>query len=504
MQETDKEKLRAFEQKMHDEGADGFADGPRPWETWDESGAQAPGTGRHVWEGKARRIYKNTKVHRSLGDRILSGLAVLSLTAMVVGITGVYLTEHKPPAVAWTAVQPTPIPLPGHREAIGTRQLPARTLRPAPVVADIESLPPTAAGDASPARAGSVAEAPANRLPSLTDTDAGALDDTVPVAATPAATTAGDDIPEDTAAGETDIEIVETPAALLLTSTTDASRDGSDGDAGFEVSAMDMDPALAMEIATAPAVDADMEALPPAAAGTAAAAVKVDGNREITPLPAANRINREPLSGDFAAADDTTGGTAALDTLAESGADDTDPVAMAATRPDREAPAETAEDPDLAATQQATLPEPAPTASGPAKATLDAPAETAAKAAIPAGDDMPQSGDEASTDSSSVIALAKPEPVTAAASPAAAAAAEKPADGWVVNLATYAYEAMAKRKLAEFQKQGVSGEIERTLINDKPMYRIRVTGFETSRAARGSIRSLEDTLGLKGVWISRR
>ncbi|MGD2138541.1 MAG: SPOR domain-containing protein, partial [Gammaproteobacteria bacterium] len=59
-------------------------------------------------------------------------------------------------------------------------------------------------------------------------------------------------------------------------------------------------------------------------------------------------------------------------------------------------------------------------------------------------------------------------------------------------------------KLAEFQKQGVSGEIERTLINDKPMYRVRVTGFETSRAARNSIRSLEDTLGLKGVWISRR
>ena len=59
MQDIDKEKLRAFEKKMHDEGADGFADGPRPWETWDESGAQA-GSGKHVWEGKARRIYKTS------------------------------------------------------------------------------------------------------------------------------------------------------------------------------------------------------------------------------------------------------------------------------------------------------------------------------------------------------------------------------------------------------------------------------------------------------------
>ncbi|MGD2138029.1 MAG: SPOR domain-containing protein, partial [Gammaproteobacteria bacterium] len=467
MQETDKEKLRAFEQRMHDEGADGFADGPRPWETWDESGAQAPGTGRHVWEGKARRIYKNSKVRRSLGDRILSGLAVLSLATMVVGITGVYLTEHEPPAVAWTAVQPTPIPLPGHRETVGTRQLPARTLRHAPVVADIESLPPTAAGDASPAHSGTIAEAPANRLPSL--------DDTAPVAATPAAITLADNIPEDSSAVETDIEIVAAPAALLLTSATDTSRDGSDGGAGFEVSGMDMDPALAMEIATAPAVDVDMEALPLAATDTGPATAKVDSNREIAPLPAANRINREPTTSDFAAAGGTTGDTAGLPPLAESGAADTDPVAMAATRPDREAPAETAGDPDLSATQQATPHEPAPTAYGPLSATLDAPGETAAQPAIPAGDGTPQSGDEAPADSSSVIALAEPEPVAAAPSPAAAAAAEKPAGDWVVNLATYAYEAMAKRKLAEFQKQGVNGEIERTLINDKPMYRVRVT-----------------------------
>ena len=102
-----------------------------------------------------------------------------------------------------------------------------------------------------------------------------------------------------------------------------------------------------------------------------------------------------------------------------------------------------------------------------------------------------------------VIALAEPEPVVTAPSPAAAAAAT-PAGNWVVNLASYTHEAMARRKLAEFQAKGVTGEIEGTTINDRPMYRIRVTGFASSREARASISALEATLGLKGVWISRR
>ncbi|MGD8874144.1 MAG: hypothetical protein PVH38_03260, partial [Gammaproteobacteria bacterium] len=147
MQEPDKEKLRAFEQKMHDEGADGFADGPRPWETWDESGAQA-GAGKRVWEGKARRIYRNAPMRRSLGERILSGLAMVALATMVVGIAGVYFTEKQPQTVAWTAVQPTPIPLPENRGS-AVQRLPARVTRPAPVIAEIESLPAPAAGSAT-------------------------------------------------------------------------------------------------------------------------------------------------------------------------------------------------------------------------------------------------------------------------------------------------------------------------------------------------------------------
>jgi cell division septation protein DedD len=74
----------------------------------------------------------------------------------------------------------------------------------------------------------------------------------------------------------------------------------------------------------------------------------------------------------------------------------------------------------------------------------------------------------------------------------------------VVNLASYTYEAMARKKLAIFKAKGVNGEIERTTVNDKPLYRIRVTGFESSRAARASIPDLQKTLGLEGAWIARR
>ena len=41
MSPKSKEELHRFEQRMHDKGSDGFADGPRPWEHWDESGNQA-------------------------------------------------------------------------------------------------------------------------------------------------------------------------------------------------------------------------------------------------------------------------------------------------------------------------------------------------------------------------------------------------------------------------------------------------------------------------------
>ena len=76
--------------------------------------------------------------------------------------------------------------------------------------------------------------------------------------------------------------------------------------------------------------------------------------------------------------------------------------------------------------------------------------------------------------------------------------------GWVINLASYTWKSTASRKLALFQQQGVDGEIYAVTINDKPMYRIRVTGFQSSREAKAGIPAIEETLDLEGAWISRR
>ena len=105
MSQESNDKRYRFEQKLRDQGADGFADGPRPWETWDESGHQA---NNRIWEGSARRV--NGKYRkRSLGYRILSALAFMSLATLLVGIGGVYYTHitSQRVVVAETGIQPT-------------------------------------------------------------------------------------------------------------------------------------------------------------------------------------------------------------------------------------------------------------------------------------------------------------------------------------------------------------------------------------------------------------
>ena len=471
---------------MHDEGADGFADGPRPWETWDESGAQA-GSGRRVWEGKARRIYRNAPVQRGLGERILSGLAMVALATMVVGIAGVYFTEEKPQTVAWTAVQPTPIPLPENRGS-AVQRLPARVIRPAPVIAEIESLPPPAAG--SPA--------------GMVDTSAVETDADAPAPVAEAANDTGAtglaDIPA-LAPGEndTDIEIITAPTALLLRSTGDAYPESSD-----MVFAAEMDTELAMEIATAPAADSNMTAAWPAPGmimrDTAASAPPATGDStgsglEVVTAPASNIINRDSTA---------AGLTTAESTIAETGSESAQAADPAS------------DSPQLMTTAAVELDNLPPAAAGFATPANDAASQEAgdvageqAVATTPGSDtpaqdmDTPESPLAGDTENT-IVAMTEAQPLSAAPSPVAAAAAASPAGDWVVNLASYTYEAMARKKLAVFKAKGVNGEIERTTVNDKPLYRIRVTGFESSRAARTSIPDLQKTLGLEGAWIARR
>ena len=75
---------------------------------------------------------------------------------------------------------------------------------------------------------------------------------------------------------------------------------------------------------------------------------------------------------------------------------------------------------------------------------------------------------------------------------------------WVINLSSYTRKPTAERMLAVFQQKGVDAEVFSTTINDKPMHRIRVTGFQSARSAKAEISTLEQQLDLEGAWVSKR
>lgn len=90
MPQTDSDKLKAFVQKMHDQGADGFAAGP--WSIGPGGAATAQTVGSSY--SRPSRTHRFGSSGRRLTDRILNGVALLSITAIIVGISGIYLTEE--------------------------------------------------------------------------------------------------------------------------------------------------------------------------------------------------------------------------------------------------------------------------------------------------------------------------------------------------------------------------------------------------------------------------
>lgn len=91
MPQTDSDKLKAFVQKMHNEGAAGFAAGP--WSIGAAGAASGPTVRSRHANPQSRTRHHRSPV-RSRTDRILSGLALTSIAAIIVGITGIYLTEE--------------------------------------------------------------------------------------------------------------------------------------------------------------------------------------------------------------------------------------------------------------------------------------------------------------------------------------------------------------------------------------------------------------------------
>ena len=141
MTRTQQEKQQDFREKLQTEGADGFADGPRPWENWDESGNQED---NHIWEGTARRVYPKQPAKRGPGERLLSGLAVVAFTGLLVGVAGVYFSSPPVSLQANSAIQPAPII--ASRRAAPRETLTIASRETTATPENLDSLQATAAG----------------------------------------------------------------------------------------------------------------------------------------------------------------------------------------------------------------------------------------------------------------------------------------------------------------------------------------------------------------------
>jgi predicted component of type VI protein secretion system len=75
---------------------------------------------------------------------------------------------------------------------------------------------------------------------------------------------------------------------------------------------------------------------------------------------------------------------------------------------------------------------------------------------------------------------------------------------WVINIASYASESIAARKQADFESKGVTAEQSVASVNGKTIYRVRITGFDTRKAATVRAKSVRQQLGLKETWITRQ
>ncbi len=140
--QADSEKLRAFEERMSNEGAAGFADGPAPWEDWD--GTSTPET----WRGQrdtARAAPPRRRPGKPFGQRLLTGITRLAVLALGVGIAGVLFTSGSKPQLAMNGIQPAPVMITA-RPVAGFPPLAGQDERQDSVLVDPNILPAPAAG----------------------------------------------------------------------------------------------------------------------------------------------------------------------------------------------------------------------------------------------------------------------------------------------------------------------------------------------------------------------
>ena len=153
------------------------------------------------------------------------------------------------------------------------------------------------------------------------------------------------------------------------------------------------------------------------------------------------------------------------------------------------------------------LPAPAAGETGTGASSTDAMPDPAA---VPVSSDTDQ-GKPPSRSPAAKISREKPMAISMAASPTepaptpVKAAVEDTSEApWVVNISSYTYESMARKKLQEFRDKGVVAEVHPVMIKGKRMYRIRATGYESRTEAKTWLSLLQDRLGVESAWISKR
>ena len=76
--------------------------------------------------------------------------------------------------------------------------------------------------------------------------------------------------------------------------------------------------------------------------------------------------------------------------------------------------------------------------------------------------------------------------------------------GWVINLGSYSNKQIADRMLAGFRRQDIDAEQVRAVVNDRTLYRVRIAGFDTRQAAIRHAQSLQESVDITDVWITRK
>ncbi len=506
MSRGSKDKMRRFEQRLREEGAEGFADGPRPWEHWDESGHQA---NNRIWEGSARRIHPRRRKTRSLGYRLLSTLTYLSLATLLVGIGGVYFSHTQAQRLAQGGVQP--LPSPPERSAMSVDSeavISASTSQ----LHDLNKLSAPAAGSGT---------TPDRTLAAI-ETAPAAIDEAIPVADEPARVTetietaalAAESTPP-TIDDNIDSVSIETIVTKKSVTTTVYTRHPQEQEAEMVAAIETTPPPFAHEV-----VDVAQQALE-----DEPATVHISNDETLSAAPSTIPPPVLPavVADDVAAeAADNPVTTAADEYQYEEPADypatgtdeANEPAAWA--QPISVATAPGATDEPLAPEQNITPA--AHTAGATEMAALEAntmaDTPTPLESSVSAEQRSALSDNQPTEQAEDATVAAMAEADSATLAPAVSeelsntrVAMHTPVaktGDWVINLASYTWKSTADRKQALFQQQGVDTEIFAVTINDKPMYRIRVTGFENSREAKAGIPAIEETLNLQGAWISRR